>query len=305
MTNEMAIQTFKAYLEIEKNYAGPTITAYISDITAFLEFIQKEGFADELLEVKRERIFGHFLNHLSNQAYKNKSITRKISALKAFYKYHFKMNHIEFNPVLKLKSPKVEKRLPKVVSTKEIELIYQTIDSSTPLGMRNYLIFDLLYSTGIRASELCNLKISDIELSNQRILIHGKGSKDRYVIIHETLKDTFRTYLTYTRPILLSKGDTLENKDVFINYKGSTLTPRGLRVIINALFDHAGELIHVSPHMLRHSFASTLLNHGADLRVVQELLGHEHLKTTQVYTHLTTEKIRQSYKESHPRATKK
>jgi integrase/recombinase XerC len=305
MTNEMAIQTFKDYLTIEKQYAEPTIIAYLSDITAFLEFIQKEGFADELLEVKRERIFGHFLNHLSNANFKNKSITRKISALKAFYKYHFKMNHIEINPVLKLKSPKIEKRLPKVVSTKEIELIYQTIDSTTPLGLRNYLIFDLLYSTGIRASELCQLKISDIELSNQRLLIHGKGSKDRYVIIHDTLKDTFRTYLTYTRPILLSKGDTLENKDVFINYKGSTLTPRGLRVILNGLFERAGELIHVSPHMLRHSFASTLLNHGADLRVVQELLGHEHLKTTQIYTHLTTEKIRQSYKESHPRATKK
>jgi integrase/recombinase XerC len=304
MTNEMALQTFKEYLMIEKHYAEPTIKAYLSDITAFLEFVQKEGFADELLEVKRERIFGHFLNHLSNNL-KNKSITRKISALKAFYKYHFKMKHIEINPVLKLKSPKVEKRLPKVVSTKEIDLIYQTIDQTTPLGFRNYLIFDLLYSTGIRASELCQLKISDIELSNQRLLIHGKGSKDRYVIIHDTLKDTFRTYLTYTRPILLSKGDSLENKDVFINYKGSTLTPRGLRVILNTLFDRAGELIHVSPHMLRHSFASTLLNHGADLRVVQELLGHEHLKTTQVYTHLTTEKIRQSYKESHPRANKK
>ncbi len=305
MTNEVAIQTFKDYLTIEKNYAQPTITAYISDIISFLEFIQKEGFADELLSVTRERIFGHFLNHLSNESYKNKSITRKISALKAFYKFHHKMQHIDTNPVLKLKSPKVEKRLPKVVSQKEIELIYQTIDTSTPLGLRNYLIFDLLYSTGLRASELCSLKLSDIELSNQRILIHGKGSKDRYVIIHETLKDTFRTYLTYTRPILLAKGDTLENKDVFINYKGTTLTPRGLRVILNTLFDHAGELIHVSPHMLRHSFASTLLNHGADLRVVQELLGHEHLKTTQVYTHLTTEKIRQSYKESHPRATKK
>lgn len=305
MTNEIALQTFKEYLLIEKHYADPTITAYLSDITAFLEFIQKEGFADELLEVKRERIFGHFLNHLSNNNIKNKSITRKISALKAFYKYHFKMKHIEINPVLKLKSPKVEKRLPKIVSTKEIELIYQTIDQTTPLGLRNYLIFDLLYSTGIRASELCQLKLSDIEISNQRILIHGKGSKDRYVIIHDTLKDTFRTYLTYTRPILLSKGDILENKHVFINYKGTTLTPRGLRVILNTLFDRAGELIHVSPHMLRHSFASTLLNHGADLRVVQELLGHEHLKTTQVYTHLTTEKIRQSYKESHPRATKK
>ncbi len=304
MDNEFAIQSFKEYLSFEKNYAGPTVTADVADVSAFLEFVQKEGFADELLDIRKVRIFGHYLNHLSNEM-KNKSITRKLSALKAFYKYHFKMKNIDVNPVLTIKAPKLEKRLPKVVSAKEIDLIYQSIDKNTPLGLRNYLIFDLLYSTGLRASELCHLKLSDIELSNQRLLIHGKGSKDRYVIIHDTLKDTFRSYLTYTRPILLSKGDSLDNKDVFINYKGTTLTPRGLRVILNTLFMQAGELIHVSPHMLRHSFASALLNNGADLRVVQELLGHEHLKTTQVYTHLTTEKIRQSYKENHPRAIKK
>ena len=305
MGNEIALQTFKDYLMYEKKYAEPTVTAYVADVVAFLEFIQKEGFGDELLQIRRERYFGHYLNHLSNQDYKNKSITRKLSALKAFYKFHYKMKNIEVNPVLTVKAPKIEKRLPKIVSTKEIDLIFQSIDKNTPLGLRNYLIFDLLYSTGLRASELCNLKLSDIELSNQRLLIHGKGSKDRYVIIHDTLKETFRTYLTYTRPILLAKGDSLQNKNVFINYKGSTLTTRGLRVILNTLFEDAGELIHVSPHMLRHSFASTLLNNGADLRVVQELLGHEHLKTTQVYTHLTSEKIRQTYKESHPRATKK
>lgn len=305
MDNEAAIVSFRNYLAFEKKYAGPTVIAYIADVSAFLEFVQQEGFADELLDIRKTRIFGHYLNHLSNDSLKNKTITRKLSALKSFYKYHFKMKNIDVNPVLTIKAPKVEKRLPKVVSAKEIDLIYQSINKQTPLGLRNYLIFDLLYSTGIRASELCQLKISDIELSNQRLLIHGKGSKDRYVIIHDILIDTLRSYLTYTRPILLAKGNSLDNKDVFINYKGSTLTPRGLRVILNTLFEQAGELIHVSPHMLRHSFASALLNNGADLRVVQELLGHEHLKTTQVYTHLTTEKIRQTYKENHPRAIKK
>ncbi len=304
MQNESAIQSFKDYLLHEKNYSEMTVVAYISDVVAFLEFVQKEGFADQLLEIERERIFGHYLNHLSNEQFKNKTITRKLSALKAFYKYHNKMKHIEWNPTLTIKAPKVEKRLPKVVSSSEIDLIYQTIDQNTALGKRNYLLFDMLYSTGIRASELCNLKTTDIELSNERILIHGKGSKDRYVIVHLKLIETLKSYLTYTRPLLLSKGDSLDNKSLFINYKGTTLTPRGLRVILNQLFENAGELIHVSPHMLRHSFASSLLNNGADLRVVQELLGHEHLKTTQVYTHLTTEKMRATYKESHPRAKK-
>lgn len=304
MTNESALQQFKDYIENEKQYSALTVRSYLTDITDFLSFVQNEGFGDNLLDIKRERIFGHYFNHLSGKKYANKSIARKLSALKAFYKYHYRVGHIDINITLALKAPKVEKRLPKVVSDKEIDLIYQSIDTKKPLGIRNYLIFDLLYSTGIRASELCNIDIQSVELGSKRLLIHGKGSKDRYVILHDKLVDQLRSYITYTRPILLAKGDTLSSKLLFINYKGGNLTPRGLRVILNQLFNDAGEYIKISPHMLRHSFASTLLNHGADLRVVQELLGHEHLKTTQIYTHLTTEKVRQLYKESHPRAKK-
>src|SRR5690606_35457348 len=136
---------------------------------------------------------------LSGNKYANKSIARKLSALKAFYKYHYRVGHIDINITLALKAPKVEKRLPKVVSDKEIDLIYQSIDTKKPLGIRNYLIFDLLYSTGIRASELCNIDIQSVELGSKRLLIHGKGSKDRYVILHDKLVDQLRSYITYTR----------------------------------------------------------------------------------------------------------
>lgn len=304
MENDKALQQFKDYLENEKQYSPLTVKGYLTDVSDFLSFVKNEGFGDLLLDIKRDRIFGHYLNHLGSKQYKNKSISRKLSALKAFYKYHFRIGNIDLNVTLGIKAPKVEKRLPRVVSDKEIDLIYQSIDTKKPLGMRNYLIFDLLYSTGIRASELCNLDLQSVEIASKRLLIHGKGSKDRYVILHDKLIESFRQYITYTRPILLSKGDSLSSKTLFINYKGGNLTPRGLRVILNQLFEDAGEYVKISPHMLRHSFASTLLNHGADLRVVQELLGHEHLKTTQIYTHLTTEKVRQLYKESHPRAKK-
>lgn len=304
ISNEQALKAFEDYLSIEKQYSSLTVKSYLTDVKGFLAFVQNEGFSDLLLEVTRERIFGHYLNHLNANNFQNKSIARKLSAIKSFYKYHQRVGNIDVNVTITLKSPKVEKRLPKVVSEKELDLIFQSIDTQKPLGQRNYLIFDLLYSTGIRASELCNLSISDVELSRQRVLIHGKGSKDRYVILHDKLTESFRQYMTYTRPLLLAKGDTLFNQKLFINYKGGVLTTRGLRVILNQLFKDAGEFVKVSPHMLRHSFASALLNHGADLRVVQELLGHENLKTTQVYTHLTTEKIRTLYKESHPRAKK-
>lgn len=304
MTNQEALDQFKDYLENEKQYATLTVKSYVSDITDFSSFVTNEGFASHVLDITRERIFGHYMNHLSSLSFSNKSIARKISALKAFYKYHHRRGNIEVNVTLSLKAPKMEKRLPKVISDQEINLIYKSIEKDKPLGQRNYLIFDLLYSTGIRASELCQLKLQDLEIGNKRILIHGKGSKDRYVLIHDQLVETFKNYLTYTRPTLMAKGETLKNNQVFINYKGGNLTTRGLRVILNQLFEKAGEYIKVSPHMIRHSFASTLLSHGADLRVVQELLGHEHLKTTQIYTHLTTESIKKAYKESHPRTKK-
>ncbi|MDY0115016.1 MAG: tyrosine-type recombinase/integrase, partial [Acholeplasmatales bacterium] len=166
---------------------------------------------------------------------------------------------------------------------------------------RNYLIFDLLYSLGLRASELCDLKITNIDLARRQIIILGKGSKERIAILHDKLIAEISYYLTFTRPYLLTKSD-LKTDLLIINYKGTPLTTRGLRVILNKLIKEAGEYIHLSPHMLRHSFATALLNNGADLRVVQELLGHSHLKTTQIYTHLTTEKLRQEYDKYHPRA---
>ena len=155
---------------------------------------------------------------------------------------------------------------------------------------------------GLRASELCNLEIQQIDFNSQQIKIIGKGQKQRTVILHDLLLEQLKNYLTYTRAQLLAKGDGKITDKLLLNYRGGPLTTRGLRVIINKLFKDAGEYIKVSPHMLRHSFASALLNHGADLRVVQELLGHEHLKTTQIYTHLTTEKIKQVYDAHHPRA---
>jgi len=303
MNDEFLVTKFKEYLMYEKQYSSFTTEAYISDIGQFRDFLLKEGFSDSLL-IERERTFGYYLNYLSTNKYSKKSIARKLSSLKAFYKYLHNEHHIVSNPTALLKAPKQDKKLPEIINDKEIRLIYDSIDRSTPLGERNFLIFDMLYSLGLRASELCLMKIQDIDLSLRQIKIKGKGSKQRFGILHNALVQQIGYYLTYTRPKLLSKGEGVKTDLLFINYKGTPLTTRGLRVIINKLFKDAGEFIHVHPHMLRHSFASTMLNHGADLRVVQELLGHEHLKTTQIYTHISDENIKKTYNEHHPRAKK-
>lgn len=299
------IDDFKNYLMIEKNYSDHTIVSYLKDIHDFQSFIKREELASDLLDVTRERLGRHFLSSLDESGYAKKSISRKISSLRTFYDYLIKNKLIEVNIFTTLETPKVPKKLPQIISDEEIEMLFKSIDRYKPLGFRNYVLLDLLFSCGLRASELTEMTIKDIQLDREQILIHGKGSKDRYVPLTNKLIVDIKQYLTYTRPILLSKGSSSHELRVFINYKGSPLTVRGLQLILKQIIKNSGETFKIHPHMLRHAFATTLLNHGADLRVVQELLGHEHLKSTQIYTHVSSEVLKEKYKTSHPRMVKK
>ncbi|HHT98667.1 MAG TPA: tyrosine-type recombinase/integrase [Acholeplasma sp.] len=290
-----SVELFKNFLEIEKNYSEHTITSYVKDVFDFEQFILKEEFAPSLLEVKRKRLADYYLSHLDEQKLSKKSIVRKISALRTFYNFLMLKGYIDINIFDKIETPKVSRRLPKILEDDEIMMLFKSINRNTPLGFRNYIILDLLFSSGLRASELCQMEVKDLKLNQRQILIHGKGSKDRYVPIHLELEKDLRQYLTYTRPILLAKGPMTNNDYVFINYRGTQLTERGLRVILKKIISDSGETYKIHPHMLRHAFATTLLNHGADLRVVQELLGHEHLKSTQVYTHVSTEVLKEKF----------
>jgi len=296
---------FKNYLLIEKNYAENTITSYMKDIKDFEDFIIREELADGLLDVTRERLGRHYLAFLDGKEYTKKSIARKISSLRTFYDFLIKNKKININIFTTLETPKVPRKLPQIINDEEIEMLFQSIDRLKPLGFRNYLILDLLFSCGLRASEITSITIKDIQLEREQILIHGKGSKDRYVPLHENIINDIKHYLTYIRPILLSKGPNISLLEVFINYKGTPLTVRGLQVILKQIIKNSGETFKIHPHMLRHAFATTLLNHGADLRVVQELLGHEHLKSTQIYTHVSSETLKEKYKSTHPRMMKK
>ena len=296
---------FKNYLLIEKNYAENTITSYMKDIKDFEDFIKREELADGLLDVTRERLGRHYLAFLDTKEYTKKSIARKISSLRTFYDFLIKNKKIDINIFTTLETPKVPRKLPQIISDDEIEMLFQSIDRFKPLGFRNYLILDLLFSCGLRASEITSITIKDIQLDREQILIHGKGSKDRYVPLHENIINDIKHYLTYIRPILLSKGPNVSILEVFLNYKGTPLSVRGLQLILKQIIKNSGETFKIHPHMLRHAFATTLLNHGADLRVVQELLGHEHLKSTQIYTHVSSETLKEKYKSTHPRMIKK
>lgn len=295
------ISDYKDYLIIEKNFSEHTAISYINDVKGFEDFLIKEGLAKDLLGARRPRLARNYISYLDNQDFKKKTIARKLSSLKNFYNYLIFKELIEENIFSDIKAPKVAKTLPHIIDEEAINYLFDSIDTSKPLGYRNLVILDLLYSCGVRASELINLEIKDIYLSSGQILIHGKGKKDRYIILHEKLIEEIRYYLSFVRVTLLSKGDDTNQQKLFINYKGGPLTVRGLRVILNQMIKDSGETYAIHPHMLRHAFATTMLNHGADLRVVQELLGHEHLKSTQIYTHVSKEQLKEKYMQTHPR----
>jgi integrase/recombinase XerC len=299
------VELFKDYLIAQKNYSEDTVISYLNDVHQFEQFILKEGFAKDLMDVRRDRLARNFISHLDNQGFTKKSIARKLSSLRHFYQYLMDNNLIDVNVFAMVKTPKVPKQLPRMIDDEAIEYLFKSIDSSTPLGYRNLLILDLLYSCGLRASEIINLKTKDIYLSSYQILIHGKGSKDRYVPIHDKLAEELKHYLSFIRVKLLAKGETTSIDALLINYQGGPLTVRGLRVILNKIIKDSGETFKIHPHMLRHAFATTLLNHGADLRVVQELLGHSSLKSTQVYTHVSADVLREKYEKMSPRMVKK
>ena len=299
------LESFTNYLLIEKNYSEHTVSNYIRDIKHFESFIMREELAGSLLDVRRERLARHYLSYLDEQKYARKSIVRHISSLRTFYDFLMKEKDIEVNIFKNLETPKVPKNLPKLIQDDEIAYLFKSIDRFKPLGFRNHLILDLLFSCGLRASELIEMTIKDIQLEREQLLIHGKGHKDRYVPLHQKLIDDMKHYLTFIRPLLLAKGQDSFIDRVFINYKGSPLTVRGLQIILKKIIIDSGETYKIHPHMLRHAFATTLLNHGADLRVVQELLGHAHLKSTQIYTHVSSEMLKEKYQTTHPRMVKK
>lgn len=301
MANMEVIQLFKTYLDTEKGYSEHTITSYIDDMYTLIHFLDNEQFGDVLTVSPR---IARFYVASLHEHYTPTSIARKISSIRSFYNYLVKESLMKSNPFRDVELPKKEKRLPKFIYPDEIEALLKSINTKDYYGKRNLLIMEFLYGTGVRVSELCGIELSDIDYGEGLVLIHGKGSKDRYVPLHENLVHLLREYVIMTREDFYKKSDKKTNR-LFLNNRGTPLTPRGVRLVVNKVIENSKESLKISPHTLRHTFATHLLNNGADLRSVQELLGHSHLSSTQIYTQVTKEKLKENYLQAHPRAKRK
>lgn len=293
------IQSFIVYLQVEKNYSPHTILNYEEDIQHFVAFMKQQK-----LPCFAAVSYAHirlYLAELYEYHYERTSISRKISCLRTFYRFLERENIVSENPFLLTVLPKKKQRLPNFLYEEEMNELFSISNCSTPVGQRDQAILELLYSSGLRVSECVGITIAHLDFQFETVFVKGKGRKERYVPIGHYALQALKTYIENGRKHLLKKNsekcDTL-----FLNQRGKPLTTRGIHYIINKLIEQSSLTGHISPHTLRHTFATHLLNNGADLRSVQELLGHSNLSTTQIYTHVTKERLREVYMKAHPRS---
>lgn len=299
-----AIEKYRIYLDVEKNYSEYTVNGYIKDIEDFAEYLKTENFGT-VLSINKKNIPRYYLSSLTTNNYSKKSISRKLSSLRTFYRFLMNEGLFDENPFDDIETPKADKVLPKVLYKNEIEAIFNSIDTKTAFGKRDMLIMELLYGSGLRVSELCSLEESNIDYANQLIKVFGKGHKERYVPMNEYTIKALNEYIQVGRKEILLKKELDDPKKLLLNHRGTELTPRGVRVILDNIISKTAENTHIHPHMLRHTFATHLLDGGADLRSVQEMLGHSHLSSTQIYTHVSSEQMKKSYMANHPGQNRK
>lgn len=278
------VDDFINYLKSQKGFSNHTIKNYKIDLKDFYDFIN-----DKNIDVNLIR---EYLKELSKK-YKSRTISRKVSTLKSYFKYLLSEELIDENPMSLIGNPKIEKTLPKYLNYEEVEKLLNTPDINKKNGLRDALILEMLYSSGLRVSELVNIKIKDINFKDRKILILGKGNKERYAFYGSRCEK------------LLNKYAKDKNEYLFTNKHGDKLNDRTVRTIVDDTSRKADIGMHVTPHTLRHTYATHLLNDGADLKSVGDLLGHENLSTTQIYTHVSNERLRRVYLNAHPRARKK
>lgn len=279
------LSEYLEYIEIEKGLSENTVDAYRRDLSDFLDFCEKQG-AEDIEDIKRNYVNSYILKLREND-YTPRSVVRKIASLRGFFKWLCANEYTKQNPAQTLEQPKLPKRLPKVMSVEEITKIL-----NSDLNKLELVIVELLYGCGLRVSELVNLKMNNIDINSKYIQCYGKGSKERLVPFGKKAQDALKSYFKY-RDLIILKNNIADTKNLLINENGKKLTRQDIYNFIRK----QGEKIHkhISPHTLRHSFATHLLENGADLRVVQELLGHSDVSTTQLYTHITKKRLKEVY----------
>lgn len=282
------IERFTRYLEIEKNYSAHTVLNYRLDLGDFIKFL-----GDTQIENVDYLLLRKYLALLKEKKLKARSMARHLSALRSFFKFLTREGFLKFNPILSVASPKLDKHLPQFLTEEEITRLIESSVAKDEMGLRDRAILETFYSTGMRISELVGLNLEDLDFIGGVVKLKGKGKKERIAPIGDQAIFSLRAYLGKRKK---------QSNTVFLNKRGTRITDRGVRNIVGKYLRLSGAKQGVSAHTLRHSFATHLLNRGADLRTVQELLGHANLATTQIYTHLTTEKLKSVYDKAHPRA---
>jgi len=293
---EQLLDQFLHYLIVEKGLSRNTIEAYSLDLTRFLDYLGGKGFK-ELQGIGKFDVRG-FLLSLRRKNLSAKSIRRDLSAIRSFFRFLIQEGILETNPIEDLESPKVVKKLPEILSLKEIEQILEQPDLQTPLGIRDRAMLEMLYATGMRVSELTGLPTHQVNLEGGYVLLYGKGSKERIVPLGSEAMNWVTRYLSTARGTL---AKAKESPFLFINRSGKGMSRQGFWKNLKDYARRAGLRKRITPHLLRHSFASHLLERGADLRSVQMMLGHVDISTTQIYTHVTGERLKKVHKQYHPR----
>lgn len=287
--NEKLITEFIDYLLFEKKYSKNTIDSYKRDLKKANVFLKKD-----FIRLTKKDI-QNYIQSLSKEE-NSSSVSRNISTLKSFYKFLELNKYTNTNPLTTISNPKARKSLPKVLSEEEVDKLLD-INLKTDFDYRNKAMLELMYSSGLRVSELINLTVNDIDLKNAYVRIFGKGSKERIVPLNDYAIEALSNYILNHRKILFKHG---ENNYLFLNNHGNKMTRQGFFKILQKIAKEKNIKSELSPHTLRHSFATHLLKHGADLRSIQELLGHSDISTTQIYTHITSERLQKNYEEFHP-----
>lgn len=312
MTSDIA--SFLRSLEGERGASPHTLAAYGQDLRQFAQFLEQEGVST--WTGVTPQVARRYLASLDRR-YARTAIARKMSAVRAFFRFLYREGQVSRNPLVLVKTPKLQRRLPKFLTPDEIIAVLASPDTSTPLGLRDRALIEVLYATGMRVGEVVSLRVSELSWEDE-LRVTGKGRKERIVLMGQAARDALRQYLERGRPMLVRPSTRLpstrlgaggagggggrDSGMVFINARGGPLTDRGVRVIVDRHIRKAAFDRRISPHVLRHTFATHLLDGGADLRVVQELLGHVNLATTQVYTHVSLDWLKRVYDKAHPRA---
>jgi integrase/recombinase XerC len=297
------IKKFLEYLQREKNYSRNTINSYEDDLLQFNSFLSKHFGDTYFSPTKIDHVtIRLFLGELLEEKKSKRSIARKLASIRSFLKYLVRRGIIERNPGIYVATPKLPKKLPVYLEESAVDRMMDLPDVTTANGVRDKAILEVLYGTGIRMGELIRLKLGDINIQKNVVKVVGKGNKQRIVPVGSKARVAIQNYLTIRNELLERSEEKVDEAWIFLSNRGKPLYPRGVYNIVTQYIGKVAEIEKKSPHVLRHTFATHMLNRGADLRAVKELLGHESLSTTQLYTHVTVERLKKIYDQAHPKA---